>query len=74
MPFYFKTAPLPKPVFELLQQIAKTEGMSQRAVLVAAITGLVRLRQLHPEHAADVIAEAKKLAPTRSHAVPSPTD
>lgn len=65
MPFYFKIAPLPKPVFELLQRIAKAEGMSQRAVIVAGITGLARLKLLAPEQAADVLAEAKKLAPKR---------
>lgn len=68
MPFYFKIAPLPKPVFALLQTIGRAEDMSQRAVVVAGVLALARLRQVAPEHAADVTAEAKKLAPRRDAA------
>ena len=65
MPFYFKIAPLPRPVYELLQRVGKAEDMSQRAVVVAGVLALHRLREIAPEHAADVLAEAKKLAPKR---------
>ena len=65
MPFYFRCAPLPKPIFELLKQVAEAEGMSQRGVVVAGIMALHRLQTVAPEHATDVLKEAKKLAPRR---------
>ncbi len=66
--YCFKTAPLPKPIFDLLKQIAQSENLSQRAVVVAGVMALVRLRTVAPEHASDVLTEAGKLCPKRDGA------
>lgn len=59
--FQFRCASLPKPIYFLLKEVAETEEMSQREVVVAGIMALRRLRGLDAAQAADVIAEARKL-------------
>lgn len=66
MAYQFSIAPLPKSVYELLRKVAAGESVTQRTVIVAAILALYRLKDLKPDHAADVLTEAKKLCPRRA--------
>ena len=63
--YVFKVSPLPKPMYDLLRKIAVDQKMTQRAVLVAGLLPLARLRLLDEANALDVLAEAKQLCPRR---------
>ena len=69
--YQFRMAPLPKPVFTVLKEIAAREGMTQRGVVVAGILALVRLRNVSAPHSADVLEEARKLCPRRDGSSPT---